>query len=281
MNPKSVAILMATYNGEKYLSEQIDSIIAQTNKDWTLYIQDDGSKDSTIDIIQKYAKDERIVWIDCGLTKQGPCINFMNMLNMVESKYYMFCDQDDVWFPNKVDISLTKIKELELNHPDIPILVHTDCKRVNEQLQVIIDSQVNRNHDSFEKLNRRMNVLSQKGQLLLGPMNIGCLMCFNHKAKEVSFPFCNAKMHDFVVPLAVAKHNGIICLINQTAMFYRIHSSNVCGITKESSILSKFYHLKNTWQGNMKMFYLYKIYGGSGVFTFIKLRFERFLHRGF
>jgi rhamnosyltransferase len=256
---------MATYNGEKYLSEQIDSIIAQSNKDWTLYIQDDGSKDHTVEIIQKYANDERIVWINCGLTKQGPCNNFMSLLNMVESKYYMFCDQDDVWLPMKVDISVKKIEELEVSHPNVPVLVHTDCKRVNAQLQVIIDSQINRNHDSLEKLNKRMTELSRMEQLLLGPMNIGCLMCFNHIAKEISFPYCNAKMHDFVVPLAVAKHNGIICLINEIAMLYRIHQSNVCGITRESTILSKFYHLKKTWQGNMKMFYLYKIYGG-GVF---------------
>ena len=105
INKRSIAILMATYNGEKYLKEQIDSIMNQTNHDWTLYIQDDGSKDKTLDIIKSYS-DERIVWVDNGLTRQGCCMNFMSLLNKVESSYYMFCDQDDVWLPEKVQISI-------------------------------------------------------------------------------------------------------------------------------------------------------------------------------
>jgi rhamnosyltransferase len=279
-NSRSVAILMATYNGEKYLSEQIDSLLAQSNKDWTLYIQDDGSNDHTLEIIQKYVDDCRIVWVDCGLTHQGPCLNFMNLLNMVESKYYMFCDQDDVWLPMKVDLSVSKVNELENKYPNRPVLVHTDCKRVDENLQVIIDSQVNRNHDSLEILDKRMKELSRADQLRLGPIDAGCLMCFNHKAKEVSFPFNSAKMHDFVVGLAVASHDGIIRLVNEPAMLYRLHSSNVCG-GMESSVPSKLYHLKQTWKGNMKMFYLYKIYGGGGIFSFIQLRIRRFMNRGF
>ena len=78
-----VAILMATYNGERYLKNQIDSIISQDNSDWSLYIQDDGSIDSTVEIIKSYS-DNRINLIDVGLTRQGACMNFMTLLNMID-----------------------------------------------------------------------------------------------------------------------------------------------------------------------------------------------------
>ena len=129
-NNRPIAILMATYNGEKYLREQIDSLLAQTCCDWTLYIQDDGSKDATLDIIKSY-DDERIVLVDVGLTRQGACMNFMSLLNMVESEYYMFCDQDDVWFEDKVELSYMRMKEEELKYGiDRPILVFSDASRI-------------------------------------------------------------------------------------------------------------------------------------------------------
>ena len=127
INKASIAILMATYNGENYLREQIDSILCQTNQDWTLYVQDDGSKDATLDIIKSY-DDERIVLVDVGLTRQGACMNFMSLLNMVESEYYMFCDQDDVWFVDKVEKSLGRMKKEEMYYgKDKPILVFSDA----------------------------------------------------------------------------------------------------------------------------------------------------------
>lgn len=128
INERPIAILMATYNGGQYLAEQIESILAQSNKEWTLYIQDDGSKDNTLAIIQKYVDDNRVVWVESGLTRQGCCMNFMSLLNRVESRYYMFCDQDDVWLSEKVQISIDEVRRLEKVNPDKPILVHTDKK---------------------------------------------------------------------------------------------------------------------------------------------------------
>lgn len=144
INPKPIAILMATYNGEKYLQEQIDSILSQTYTDWTLYIQDDGSSDNTIGIINSYIqKEKKCVLIDRGLTRQGAGMNFMSLLNIVESQYYMFCDQDDIWLPNKIVISLNKIKEEENKHKDTPIIVHTDRTHVDSQLNTICKSEFN------------------------------------------------------------------------------------------------------------------------------------------
>jgi rhamnosyltransferase len=270
---------MATYNGEKYLSEQIDSIIAQSNKDWTLYIQDDGSKDHTLEIIQKYADGERIVWIDRGLTRQGCTENFMTMLNMVESKYYMFCDQDDVWLPQKVEVSVNKVMELEKMHPDLPILVHTDKMRVDENLNVILDSELNRKHEPLEKLKKLMKERNSLDYLRLTTFIAGCVMCFNHKAKEVAIPYNNSRYQDSIVAMAVAGHNGIIETIFEPTMLYRLHHTNTCGVS-ETSIPSKIRNLQKTWQGQLRMFYLYKIYGGGGLLKFLKLRIRHFQIRG-
>ncbi len=260
INKRSIAILMATYNGEKYLKEQIDSIMNQTNHDWTLYIQDDGSKDKTLDIIKSYS-DERIVWVDNGLTRQGCCMNFMSLLNKVESSYYMFCDQDDVWLPEKVQISIDEVIRLEKISPNIPILVHTDKKRVDANLNVILESELNRTNYPLPKLEKMMKERNSLDQFRLGTFIAGCVMCFNHKTKEISFPFNNSRMQDSVIAMAVAKNNGIISTIYKPTMLYRIHSTNTCG-EAETSMASKFRNFRKTMAGNARMYYLYKIYGG-------------------
>ena len=102
MSDKKTAILMATYNGEQYVAEQIDSLLAQTDSDWTLYIHDDGSKDHTQEIINKYAEThDNIVVMDFP-GGNGAKENFFKMMFSVDADYYMLCDQDDVWLPEKV-----------------------------------------------------------------------------------------------------------------------------------------------------------------------------------
>ncbi len=254
--------MMGTYNGEKYLAEQIESILSQSNQEWTLYIQDDGSKDATLDIIKRYADDNRIILVDRGLSHQGCCMNFMSLLNMIESDYYMFSDQDDVWLPEKVQISIYKIRELEMANPDKPILVHTDKKRVDAHLNVLLESELNRTKLPIEQLDKLMKERNSLDQLRLGTFIAGCAMCFNHKAKEISFPFNNSRMQDSVIAMAVAEKRGIISTVYQPTMLYRIHSRNTCG-EAETSMLSKFGNIQKTIKGNMRMYYLYRLYGGG------------------
>lgn len=106
-----VAILMSTYNGEKYLDAQIKSIINQTNPHWHLYIRDDGSRDRTPQIIQKYVRqDNRISWLNPDhVVNRGVTRSFMELLQQTTADFYMFCDQDDVWLPNKIQVTLNKM----------------------------------------------------------------------------------------------------------------------------------------------------------------------------
>ena len=104
MNPK-IEILMATYNGEKYIGEQINSIINQTYTNWNLLIRDDGSKDKTLNIIKKYEKmDNRIILIRDNKDNLGFVKNFEELLKISSSELIMFSDQDDVWKKDKIKI---------------------------------------------------------------------------------------------------------------------------------------------------------------------------------
>lgn len=101
MQTNKLLIMMATYNGDAFLREQLDSILRQTVTDWSLIIRDDHSSDQTVDIIQEYmAKDERIQLIQNESDFHGAYYNFFGLINAVRqqgahSDYYVFADQDD------------------------------------------------------------------------------------------------------------------------------------------------------------------------------------------
>lgn len=276
-NTTSIAILMATYNGEKYLREQIDSILFQTCTDWTLYIQDDGSCDHTLDIIRSF-DDVRIVLVDNGLTRQGACMNFMSLLNVVESEYYMFCDQDDVWFKDKVEKELCRMKEEEMsvNNKRLPIIVHTDRIFVDAAMNVIMLSELNPHGISSDRLALKMKLMKAPNILAIYTIVGGCTMMMNHAVKEISIPFINVRMHDSVCAMAVANAGGVISTITESTMYYRIHPSQTCGIGK-SGLLPKLFHLFDSYERNIKGFYIWKVYGKGSFLRFLYCRVKYFL----
>ena len=275
-NPRKIAILMATYNGAKYIEEQIESIVNQSEQDWTLYIQDDGSTDGTVDIINRYADGDKIVFVDRGLSKQGAGMNFMSLLNMVESPYYMFADQDDVWFPDKVEKSLARIQEEEQKHPDLPVIVHTSRTFTDANLNVTMPNEFNPRKLPLERIERKINNLKRLDILRIYTIAGGCTMLLNHKVKEVSIPFCNVRVHDSVCAMATAKHGGIISTIIEPTMYYRLHGGNTCGVSS-SSLLTKFSHIFRVISANLKGYPIWKIYGGGNFLKFLYWRIRYFL----
>ena len=116
----NVDILMATYNGAQYIEEQIESILQQSHTDWRLLVRDDGSIDDTERIVKDYAsKDSRIVWIDNEGESLGVAKNFIRLLDYSDAPFCLFCDQDDIWFPEKVKVMIDAISVRDQSIPQV------------------------------------------------------------------------------------------------------------------------------------------------------------------
>lgn len=223
MEAEKIAILLTTYNSSRYLKVQLDSIIAQTDANWHLYIRDDGSKDDTVALINTYAANHpNISFLQDEHPNMGAMASFMHLLEVVESRYYMFCDHDDYWLENKVALSRAELLRLEQLHPDTPIVVHTDL--------IVVDQDLKTKHQSFWKSSKINPVLlSNKAYMQVFNCVTGCTMIFNHAAKKVSFPYPeNAPMHDWWVALRVIQ-TGIIQHLDTPTILYRQHGNNEVG----------------------------------------------------
>ena len=267
--PSKISILMSTYNGEKYLSQQIDSILHQSYKDWNLYIRDDGSTDNTLQIIVNYCTSYSNIYCLQDPEHRGACMSFLWLLEQIESEYYMFCDQDDVWLANKILLSLEKMKETEFDYPDVPILVHTDLKVVNKDLK--------EKNPSFW-MQAKLNQLYLSKFNYAGVCNgvTGCTLMINNKAKQLAFPLVPLiPMHDYWIFLNVAK-NGKIVPVYSATILYRQHGKNEVGAQNINSVyyFNRVKKIKKTvkkqWQmykflkhlnyGSLLKYYCYKIY---------------------
>lgn len=227
-NSNSIAILLATYNGSLYLCEQIDSLLSQTFQDFQIYIHDDGSTDNTLQIINEYNKKlpDKIHYLPDDQQGRGAKNSFFWLLQQVESNYYMFCDQDDIWLPSKIEDTYKRMMDVEKQHnPSIPILIHTDLAITNQSLKVI--------HESLWKYLRLKVDISKKYDFIL-QCNVvtGCTILMNHAVKEKAFPAYNdIYMHDWWFAIIAAKY-GVVENLKSCTVLYRQHGKNVCGINK-------------------------------------------------
>ena len=135
-----ICVLLATYNGEKFVAQQIDSLLNQTYKDFHIFIHDDGSTDNTVNILNDYASrySDKITVVDAAPTGNA-CANFALLLSKTQGDYYMFCDQDDVWDNEKIEKTYICMQKAEQGK-DIPILVHTNLCVVSADMTVIDNS---------------------------------------------------------------------------------------------------------------------------------------------
>ncbi|CCQ76146.1 rhamnosyltransferase [Streptococcus agalactiae SS1219] len=213
-----VNILMATYNGEKFLAQQIESIQKQTFKEWNLLIRDDGSSDKTCDIIRNFtAKDSRIRFINENEHHNlGVIKSFFTLVNYEVADFYFFSDQDDVWLPEKLSVSLEAAKH---KASDVPLLVYTDLKVVNQELNILQDSMIwAQSHHANTTLLPELTENTVTG----GTMMI------NHALAEKWFTPNDILMHDWFLALLAASLGEIIYLDLPTQL-YRQHDNNVLG----------------------------------------------------
>jgi len=206
-----ISVCMATYNGEKYIKEQLDSIIKQLNDDDEIVISDDGSTDKTISIINNY-NDSRIKIYHHVKKKQKfkfgyVSKNFENALRNAKGDFIFLADQDDIWLGDKVEK-----QTLALQNAD---LVLSDCKIVDESLKVIVTSKFNLENVKIGFLKN----IYKSGYL-------GCCMAFRKNTLEYILPFPKNVPHDLWIGL-IANYKGKFNLQNNQLLLYRRHSNNI------------------------------------------------------
>lgn len=219
-----IDILVATFDGERWLPAQLDSLLAQSHPEVRIVIRDDGSRDGSRAIAARYASEhpDRIRILPHDGVNRRACGNFAELLRHAEAPYAMFCDQDDVWHPDKVEVSLAAMRRAEASAPGLPVLVHTDLAVVDQDLAPIAPS-----------LARFLGLDLVGGaslpRLLAHNVVAGCTTLMNRPLIDRCLPIPpEAIMHDWWVAL-VAAACGRIEVVPHALAEYRQHPANVLG----------------------------------------------------
>ncbi len=237
-----IAVLLATYNGEKYISEQLNSLISQSYKDFTCYIHDDGSKDQTVKICEEFEKKYpdlfKILHYD---TTGGAKNNFLSLLEKVDADYYMFCDQDDVWLPNKIEKMVESTCDIKQD-----FLAFSDLKIVDEKLNILSESFYRESHVVVDNIN-------YKNAMIKGFIP-GCTMMFNHELAKKAMKFedsNNIKMHDWWMVLVALNTDSRMVYIDCPLGLYRQHAENTIGAKNQSTADRVRFNIKRILNGTL------------------------------
>ena len=222
----SVAVIMSTYNGERYLSEQIDSLLAQSDVDASLYIRDDGSSDGTLSLLEEYGRKNDNITVTKG-NNVGVGSSFMAALKSagIRADYYAFADQDDIWLPEKLHRAIDCIKELGEGRPV--------CYCSN---QTLVDAR-----GEIIGIRHKEPVDTGYLQILCNNMVTGCTMVWNRELQRIlsdgkytpSSRLLKKRIHD-VWAAMVAAVVGTIYYDNDSYIYYRQHENNVVGVRREN-----------------------------------------------
>ena len=249
----SIAVLMSTYNGQTYLEQQLDSIQNQDYKNWTLYVNDDGSKDATLDILKRYQKK----WGNKKLIiRRGPqkgfAQNFLQMIcdKKIHADLYFLCDQDDVWMSHKLSHTLKKMSKLDLSKPTLycarTTYVSRDAKRILGE------------SDLFLKPPSFRNAIVQS---IAG----GNTMAFNNHLKEVTqrYPKADIVSHDWWLYILNELVGGKTLYDKESTILYRQHSRSLIGAN--TGFLAKLKRLRMLINGT------YRHYNSQHLMIFNKV----------
>ena len=235
-----LAILMCTYNGENFLEEQLDSIENQDYKNWTLYVNDDGSKDATLDILKRYKKKwgNKKLHIRRGPQK-GFSQNFLQIIcdKKINADLYFLCDQDDVWMPHKLSHTLKKISKRDNSRA---ILYCARTTYVSSDAKKILG-----HSELFSKPLSFKNALVQS---IAG----GNTMAFNNKLKDFAATFKAAKVisHDWWLYILNELNGGVTLYDHESTIFYRQHQGSLIG--NNTTLLAKSKRLYMLFKGTYR-----------------------------
>lgn len=224
-NTPEVEILLATYNGERFLHAQINSILTQDYPNLRILARDDGSSDGTVAILEEYTArfPERFRIMPAGKATGHPKWNFLRLMEASTADYVCFADQDDIWLPQKVTLTIQAMKRLETRHGNkIPLLAFTDLR--------IVDAQLKMQHESYWKLHHLDPHQANHFTRLIGQNVVtGCTAMLNRPLLEKALRMPEeAHMHDSWVALVASAFGASESVSTQTVL-YRQHDRNALG----------------------------------------------------
>lgn len=274
---EKIIVLLSTYNGEKYLAQQLASLLAQKDVEVEILVRDDGSQDGTVALLDKWEKNGLLKWYTSD--NLGPGKSFMHLLATAQpGNYYAFCDQDDVWMPDKLSMTMEKMKIVEHANPGKPVIVHTDMNIVDENLNVI--------HESFWRSSGlRPDVLRTFPYLCTCNSVNGCTILMNSAARELileKYVEHDIIIHDVICALTVSCYGGIIEFVDAPTVLYRQHSSNVVGAmaySKGRAIMERLANIGNVIAKNIRVFKDVNKIGRISIFTYLYHKIKYLLIR--
>lgn len=223
---KKVTIVLATYNGELYLREQLDSILRQSFLDYQLLIGDDCSSDNTLNIIKEYQLKYKNIYLICNPKRLGHVSNFENLIKQIDYGYIALCDQDDIWYEHKLSEAMNALEDA--NNMNLPMLFHSDLEGIDQKNMKLYDSFFKKRGYAFPK--------KKSIDILLGRSGImGNTMVFNQALKEKILPFPkDLIVHDYWIAL-VNEFTGKRITFTDVLVKYRIHENNTSKTFRLSS----------------------------------------------
>ena len=237
----TTAVLLTAWNGSAHLPELLDSLQSQTDPDFSVLMQDDGSEDQTPDLLRGFSsRDERFVFGTEQGKHLGAAGNFLSLIRQTSADYCLLCDQDDIWEPEKTAILKQAMKDLETQYgPETPLLVHSDCS--------LIDQNGKKTGDSFFRHQGWDPNALTLPRLLVQNNVTGCTLIMNRPLRDLIAAHSKAKdlfMHDWFIALTAASF-GRIAFVDQPLTRYRQHGSNVIGASAKPLLFRGLDALRN------------------------------------
>lgn len=224
-----VDVLVATYNGEQYLPDLLDSLLRQSHDRINVIVGDDGSTDGTRQVVERYRGRFRSLEIHdfSAAAEHGARANFSRLMAKASASYVMFCDQDDVWLPEKVALTLRAMLSLEASHGrDRPTLVHTDLRVVDRDLKPLADSMWHSQQIRPERVSLQ--------KMLVENSVTGCTAMINRSLLALVGTIPDrAIMHDWWIALAAVCF-GAVAHLDERTILYRQHGGNSIGAKRWS-----------------------------------------------
>jgi Glycosyl transferase family 2 len=222
MRPE-IDVLMATWNGSRFIEQQLESLSRQTFQNFRLIVRDDGSSDSTLQIIERFQgrRSERML-VNRNSTRQGACRTFSMLAEESDAPYFAFCDQDDVWRADKLELELEAAKHIEAEYGShTPVMVFSDMELIGPDNRRLAGSMWKMKHMNPHR--------ASLGTMLVQNLVTGCTVLGNHSLLLRGLPIPEeALMHDFWLGLVAAAF-GLLVPLDETTVGYRQHEQNANG----------------------------------------------------